>query len=290
MYKRIVVGVDGSEQSNHAFAKALVIAEASEATLIIGHVMDIRNFPNEHLLYSGQLWEEWKGVADELLQAHKKQAEAKGVVVETAFSSGNPRIQVAKELTKDYEADLLITSATGRNRIDRLFTGSVAEAAMRHSPCDYLIVKGYENASNRYTNIVVGIDGSNQSENAVREAAILAKEHGSDLTIVYVLPVSSYQGVVTSSPELMEKREREKIKDMLASNKERAEEMGALNVKTEFLYGSPREKFSTGLSNTINPDLIVIGSTGTNMVTRFMIGSVAEAAMRHAPCDVLTVK
>ncbi|WP_082407070.1 universal stress protein [Bacillus sp. JCM 19041] len=53
MYKRIVVGVDGSEQSNHAFAKALAIAEASGATLIIGHVMDIRNFPNERLLYSG---------------------------------------------------------------------------------------------------------------------------------------------------------------------------------------------------------------------------------------------
>ncbi|WP_353626438.1 universal stress protein [Bacillus sp. JCM 19041] len=210
--------------------------------------------------------------------------------METAFSSGNPRIQVAKELTKENEADLLITSATGRNRMDRFFTGSVAEAAMRHSPCDYLIVKGYEDSSSRYKNIVVGIDGSTQSENAVREAATLAKEHGANLTIVYVLPVSSYQGVATSSPELMEGREREKIKGMLAANKKQAEEIGAMNVKTEFLHGSPREKFSTGLSKTIEPDLIVIGSTGTNMVTRFMIGSVAEAAMRHAPCDVLTVK
>ena len=39
-----------------------------------------------------------------------------------------------------------------------------------------------------------------------------------------------------------------------------------------------------------NADLVVVGSTGLNAVERFIIGSVSEAIVRHAPCDVLVVR
>jgi len=38
-----------------------------------------------------------------------------------------------------------------------------------------------------------------------------------------------------------------------------------------------------------NIDLIIIGATGTNAVSRYFIGSVAENVTRHAACDVLVV-
>jgi universal stress protein A len=37
-------------------------------------------------------------------------------------------------------------------------------------------------------------------------------------------------------------------------------------------------------------DVIVIGSHGRAGVTRVLLGSVAEAVMRHAPCPVLVVR
>jgi nucleotide-binding universal stress UspA family protein len=37
-------------------------------------------------------------------------------------------------------------------------------------------------------------------------------------------------------------------------------------------------------------DLIVIGSHGRRGITRALVGSVAEAVMRHAPCPVLVVR
>lgn len=37
-------------------------------------------------------------------------------------------------------------------------------------------------------------------------------------------------------------------------------------------------------------DVIVIGSHGRGGVTRLLVGSVAEAVMRHAPCPVLVVR
>ena len=37
-------------------------------------------------------------------------------------------------------------------------------------------------------------------------------------------------------------------------------------------------------------DLIMSGTSGLNAVERFIVGSVSEAIVRHAPCDVLVVR
>lgn len=37
-------------------------------------------------------------------------------------------------------------------------------------------------------------------------------------------------------------------------------------------------------------DLIVVGATGLNAVERLLIGSVSEAIIRHATCDVLIAR
>ena len=39
-----------------------------------------------------------------------------------------------------------------------------------------------------------------------------------------------------------------------------------------------------------NVDLIVMGTHGRDAVTRFLLGSIAEKVVRHAPCPVLTVR
>ncbi|RKJ47427.1 universal stress protein, partial [Butyricicoccus sp. 1XD8-22] len=44
------------------------------------------------------------------------------------------------------------------------------------------------------------------------------------------------------------------------------------------------------LSNVVEADLIVCGATGLNAVERFLIGSVSEAIVRSAKCDVLVVR
>jgi nucleotide-binding universal stress UspA family protein len=37
-------------------------------------------------------------------------------------------------------------------------------------------------------------------------------------------------------------------------------------------------------------DLIIVGRQGRNAVQRFLMGSVADRIVRHAPCDVLVVR
>ena len=43
------------------------------------------------------------------------------------------------------------------------------------------------------------------------------------------------------------------------------------------------------LANELGVDLILWGTSGLNAVERFIVGSVSEAIVRHAPCDVLVV-
>ena len=60
-------------------------------------------------------------------------------------------------------------------------------------------------------------------------------------------------------------------------------------VQTEVVEGDPKAKI---LDQALqwNPELIVMGSHGRKGFDRFLMGSVAEAVVRHAPCSVQIVR
>ena len=62
------------------------------------------------------------------------------------------------------------------------------------------------------------------------------------------------------------------------------------NVETRLEFGPPKLLIPKNLANELDVDLIMCGASGLNAVERFMIGSVSEAIVRHAPCDVLVVR
>ena len=57
-----------------------------------------------------------------------------------------------------------------------------------------------------------------------------------------------------------------------------------------FRSGSPKAIIPKKLANELGVDLIMCGTSGLNAVERFIVGSVSEAIVRHAPCDVLVVR
>ena len=58
----------------------------------------------------------------------------------------------------------------------------------------------------------------------------------------------------------------------------------------EFIHTGKPPAEIVGAAKDWPADLIVIGSHGRAGVERLLLGSVAEAAMRHAPCAVLVVR
>ncbi|QHE53256.1 universal stress protein [Pontibacillus sp. HMF3514] len=140
-YKRIVVAMDGSEASEHAFQKAIDIAKRNDANLYLSHVVDTRAFATVEA-YDRTLADRADEYASELLQKCEQQARDAGLTsVQIDIEYGSPKIKIAKEVAPKYDADLIICGATGLNAVERFFIGSVSEHITRYASCDVLVVR-----------------------------------------------------------------------------------------------------------------------------------------------------
>ncbi|MFC0522327.1 universal stress protein [Pontibacillus salicampi] len=140
-YKRIVVAIDGSEASEHAFEKAVEIAKRNDATLFVSHVVDTRAFATVEA-YDRTLAERADKYAAELLARYERKAKEAGLQhIQVDIDYGSPKVKIAKEVAPKFEADLIICGATGLNAVERFFIGSVSEHITRYANCDVLVIR-----------------------------------------------------------------------------------------------------------------------------------------------------
>jgi nucleotide-binding universal stress UspA family protein len=140
--------------------------------------------------------------------------------------------------------------------------------------------------ANHYKSILVAIDGSKEAEYAFRKSIDVAKRNkGSKLNIVNVIETRPFE-VEGSIVDRVQQRSEE----LLNGYKAQAEAQGVENVNVVIEYGSPRNIITSELANLVEADLIICGATGRNAVERYLIGSVSEAIVRSAKCDVLVIR
>ena len=143
-----------------------------------------------------------------------------------------------------------------------------------------------------YRNVVVGTDGSETAELAVRHAAELAKAFGARLTVVTAF---------TARPDEEAKRIQEAPEDVrwaitdATSADERARraramarDMGVDDVVLRVDSGDPASLLIDAADDS-GGDVIVLGSKGMTSAKRFVLGSVPNKVSHHAPCDVVIV-
>lgn len=140
-YKNILVAVDGSQEAEWAFKKAIEIAKRNSSKIILAHIVDTRTFATVEA-YDATIVEKADRYAGDLMENYKAQAMAAGITdVIYVIDYGSPKLKIPKELAKDLKTDLIICGATGLNMVERFFIGSVSENITRHAPCDVLIVR-----------------------------------------------------------------------------------------------------------------------------------------------------
>jgi nucleotide-binding universal stress UspA family protein len=143
-----------------------------------------------------------------------------------------------------------------------------------------------------YRNVVVGTDGSETAELAVRHAADLAKAFAARLTVVTAF---------TAHPDEESKRLQEAPEDVrwaitdATSAEERARrarhiarEAGVEDVVLRVDNGDPAALLIDAADDS-GGDVIVLGSKGMTSAKRFVLGSVPNKVSHHAPCDVVIV-
>ena len=132
--------------------------------------------------------------------------------------------------------------------------------------------------------ILLATDLSPASDGAAVQALDLAADLGADLVVLSVI-----------DPDGRRAAHRERI-DQLRSDRELAAQ-GIVSrgrkrdVTVRFLIweGPPGESIVEATASE-QVDLVVVGSHGRGPVGRFLVGSVSEHVVRHAPCPVLVVR
>lgn len=142
-----------------------------------------------------------------------------------------------------------------------------------------------------FERILVPVDFSEHSTEAVRTAVALSRSYGATLTLVHVYDPSAYalpeDFVLLTGPQL--DRLTLQFEQELAAMKDAALELGAERVSTRLLQGRPAARIVEFAKDT-DIDLIVLGTHGRTGSRHLLLGSIAERVVRTAPCAVLTVK
>lgn len=140
MNNRIVVGVDGSAESEAALRWAFDEAELRSAVLEAVHTYDVPVFADPVGLGTTALYQNIpeieqaaKDEVDRLVADHARP----GVSVETFVAQG-PAGGILVD--RAGEADLLVVGARGHGAVASLLLGSVSKHVAHHSPCPVVIV------------------------------------------------------------------------------------------------------------------------------------------------------
>ncbi len=134
--------------------------------------------------------------------------------------------------------------------------------------------------------ILIAVNEQPLSVRAGELGAELARSLGGEVALIHV-NAQSYPGDTGIPPQQLIAQAQEESKRLLAGFRERL----SLPASTlEFIQtGAPAETITRAAADW-RADLIVIGSHGRSGVRRALLGSVAEAVMRTAPCPVLVVR
>jgi nucleotide-binding universal stress UspA family protein len=136
-----------------------------------------------------------------------------------------------------------------------------------------------------YETILVPTDGSDQSDAAVDHAVELARHHGSEIHVLYVAD-SNRDSLTMQGGEVVDALEQEG--DQIVSEALDRADAGT-DIVSEVLTGDPVETI-LDYADSIDADLVVMGTAGRRGLDRYLLGSTTERVVRLSPVPVLALR
>jgi nucleotide-binding universal stress UspA family protein len=142
------------------------------------------------------------------------------------------------------------------------------------------------NGADSQPRIVVGVDGSDASRDALQWAAGQAELLRGRLDVVMTWELPTSYGWVTPYPEGFdpEADTRRQLEETVAPVRAAHPD---LDVHTRVIEGHPAPVL---LDTARDADLLVVGSRGHGAFAGMLLGSVSEHCVSHSPCPVVVVR
>ena len=231
-------------------------------------------------------------VADAKMRALASSETLKGVPHKDYIEQGDVA-GVLKQLVQMHHIDLIVMGTHGRQGIDKLLLGSVAEDVFRHAICPVLTIGPHVThkiKEGELRHILYATDFGEETRHGLPYALSLAEEHHAKMTLLHASPVPPpamqdlTPGAMPSrtNAEVMAYNERE-LRNMMPADSQ-------LSTHPEFMVelGDPLD-IIVEAARKLDVDLLVMGVKRPMPLGTHLAGGIAYKVVCTAPCPVLTV-
>ena len=286
-YNRLLVGVSFVNQDGASLRYAGLISRLAKSEKITFlHVVSTADIPDELRAEYPDLFQpvdeyarnEMEALVNKYFDGHPE------TQIEYEVVEGSPLIEFLRR-AKEKEVDLIIM----RKRKIPSASGTLFEKLARKAPCSVLFVP--EGTTTWFTNILVPVDFSENSQDAMEAAVSLAKisEGIEQITCLYVysVPMGYYKTG----------KSYDQFAEIMKGHAEKSYGEFINKIDLKGLTAVPlfhlEKKASKGIEDVITPRercLVVIGARGRRAAAGVLLGSVAEHLIHTTTSPLLAVK
>ncbi|MGH9324527.1 MAG: universal stress protein [Vicinamibacteria bacterium] len=294
-FERILCPTDFSRFSFRAADYAVALGRHYDGEVHFLHVVPKSLLHPDQYPYVSQPVQPEPDLRDralERLDAFVALSRGEGVRSRFSVEEGSPVSTILAAAEGD-RASLICLGTHGREGVERLVLGSVAEKVLRKAKCPVLTVSepGDEDAPKEavFKNILCAVDFGTLSLEALEYSLSLAQEAGGSLTLFHALewipeePDWDPGWNVADYQSQMEEKLTERLQGIVP-----ASVADWCDVTVVVRSGKPYREI-LGLAEERSSDLIAMGVRGRNPLDIMLFGSTAQHVVRHARCPVLTV-
>lgn len=288
----VVVGIDGSEASERALRVALREAavrgddvRALHSWRVLPYVGAVPGLGYDISPLTLEDRGGWAlGFLTDLVGKAQRELGLTDVTVVNDARAGDAGTDLVQASTL---ADLLVLGTRRHGAFASAVIGSATNYVLQHAQCPVMVVPAARGPIAPWTRVVVGVDGSDCGDSALRWAASRARADGCPLLVVHAWQLFTnpdWFGEQPVSAEQYGKQVESWLEDHVH---EVLPDQGDLRIEVRAV----QDYAAAGLLAATGPeDLLVVGSQGHGSFTNLVLGSVAMQCAHHARSAVTILR
>ncbi|MEV6905144.1 universal stress protein [Amycolatopsis sp. NPDC051372] len=287
--RTMVVGTDGSPSAVEAVRWAATMASERNLDLLIAHGLEfVIRFHD--LDIAGM--DDVGTLAQHLAESIVSEAREVALSVDSSLTVTMeivPESAAALLVGLSRTARMVVLGGSGMGAVGGILVGSAVATVVSQAHCPVAVVRGRDETVPSEGPVVVGVDGSLNSEQAVGVAFEEASFRGAELVAVHAwsdITDEYMYGMARLMPkwESIEPDQQRLLAQRLAGWQE---EHPDVEVRRRLVRNNPRDAL---LEESEHAQLVVVGSRGRGGFKGLLLGSTSQFLVRRAQCPVLVIR
>ena len=278
--------VDGSDNSYEAVHALKYFARAEQLTLL--HALDVPR-PAYPMMLPEVAEELYKSLEQSMREDGERLLDRVQSLLPMHAGPSTKQLRIGSptevivSTAEEQKANLIVMGARGLGPVKERLLGSVSHRILTLASCATLIVNGPVKAMKQ---ILLPLQGLSDAEAAIRFLQLKPFHDAVEVALLTVLPSTEPPWPVeAAAAEKLKEQALQSARDYIDGVAERLRAIG-YQARGVAVLGTPSAMILEEATKR-RSDLILMGTSGRQGITRFVLGSVSHAVLHKTPCPVL---